>query len=378
MKLHRGSATLKTVKTNRLMIYLGVALLAVGCKREEGVHAYDAPKDPPPGVKVAVAKTPEADENVQEGAKIHWVVPPEWKQVEAPRMTSAAYQVSVNPPVLLTVSQISARGSEAETVLANVNRWENQMGLPHTSEDNLDKVAMPIKIAGRKGRIINLSSPEVAADGKPRQQMLAALVPDPDGERAWAFKMMGPAEVVAPQGKAFAEVVMSVHFDAEGVAEAPETSASPDGGKIPGIASFTLPQGWQVDPQQHPMRAATIIVNLPSGQGEVVISKLGSTSMSDPVANIVRWRGMVGLPPTADASSNPPQELSLAQGPAMIRDFDGPESAGAARKRMFVAYTQFPGANEMWFFKFIGPHDLVSTSKPAFEAFVKSLKFDDK
>src|SRR4051794_6670090 len=104
MNLHQGSATLKPVKTNRLIIYLGVALLAVGCKREEGIHAYDAPKDPPPGVKVAVTDEGKehVNEHVQPGAKIHWVVPPEWKQVEAPQMTSAAYQVSANPPVLLT------------------------------------------------------------------------------------------------------------------------------------------------------------------------------------------------------------------------------------------------------------------------------------
>lgn len=373
MKLHEGSATLESVKTNRLIVYLGIALLAGGCKREEGVHAYDAPKDPPPGVKVA--KAPGGDENAQEGGKIHWVVPPEWKEVAAPRMTNAAYQVSADPPVLLTISQISARGSEAETVLANVNRWENQMGLPHTTEENLDKVAMPIKIAGRQARIINLSNAEGTTNGKPRQQMLAALVPD--GESVWAFKIMGPAEVVAPQGKAFAEVVMSVHFDAEG-GDAPDKSAASDGGKIPGIASFTLPEGWQIDPQPHAMRAATIVVKSANGQGEVVISRLGSTSMSDPLANIARWRGMVGLVPTANATSNPPQEISLAQGPAAIRDFDGPESAGAERRRMFVAYTQFPGADQMWFFKFIGPHDLVSTSKPAFEAFVKSLKFDEK
>jgi hypothetical protein len=151
-----------------------------------------------------------------------------------------------------------------------------------------------------------------------------------------------------------------------------------DGGKIPGIASYTLPDGWQIDPRPRAMRAATIVVKSGDGQGEVVISKLGSTSMADPVANIVRWRGMVGLAPTADANSNPPQDISLAQGPAVIRDFDGPESAGAGRKRMFVAYTQFPGADQIWFFKFIGPHDLISTSKPAFEAFVKSLKFDEK
>jgi hypothetical protein len=372
MKSTRRSATLKSVKTNRLIVYVGVALLFAGCKRQEGVQSYDAPKDPPPGVVVASKSTNgDGSADVGEG-NIHWIVPPIWKQVPAPQMTQAAYQVSENPPVLLTISRIASRGSEEETALANLNRWEGQLKLPPTSQANMDKVAMPIKIAGRNARLINLSSP---ASATPRQQMLAALVPD--GDSAWAFKIMGPPDVVTPQAKSFAEVVMSVNFGSTGEA-APEKSAASDNSKIPGIASFTLPPGWTVDTEPHAMRAATIIVKSGNEQAQVIVSKLGNTSLNDLLSNLVRWRGMVGLPPTTDVNSNPPQEITLAQGPAVIRDFDGPESAGAARMRQFVAYTQFPGAPDIWFFKFIGPHDLVSTSKPAFEAFVKSLKFDDK
>jgi hypothetical protein len=371
MKSTRASATLKSVNTNRLIVYLGVALLAAGCKRQETIHAYDAPKDPPPGVAVA-SKTMGGEEGNAD-LPIHYVVTPAWKQVAAPQMTKAAYQVSENPPVLLTISEIKSRGSEDETALMNLNRWEGQLGLPHTSAENLDKVAMPIKIAGRTARLINLSSP--SSSSAPHQQMLAALVPD--GDSAWAFKIMGPPDVVTPQAKAFAEVVMSVHFDSAGESS-PEKSAASDGSKIPGIASYTLPPGWTIDPQPHSMRAATIIAKSGNQQAEVIVSKLGSASLNDLLSNLVRWRGMVGLPPTTDVNSNPPQDITLAQGPAVIRDFDGPESAGAARMRQFVAYTQFPGAQDIWFFKFIGPHDLVSTSKPAFEAFVKSLKFDTK
>lgn len=348
-------------------------MLAAGCKREENIRAYDAPKDPPPGVTVASKTMGGEDGNSDVGeGKIHWVVPPAWKQVAAPQMTQAAYQVSENPPVLLTVSRIASRGSEEETALANLNRWEGQLKLPPTSQANMDKVAMPIKLAGRTARLINLSSP---ASTTPRQQMLAALVPD--GDSAWAFKIMGPPDVVTPQAKSFAEVVMSVHFDSAGE-PSPEKSAASDGSKIPGIASYTLPPGWTVDTQPRSMRAATIIVKSGDQQAQVIVSKLGSASLNDLLSNLVRWRGMVGLPPTTDVNSNPPQDITLAQGPAVIRDFDGPESAGAARMRQFVAYTQFPGAPDIWFFKFIGPHDLVSTSKPAFEAFVKSLKFEDK
>jgi hypothetical protein len=84
------------------------------------------------------------------------------------------------------------------------------------------------------------------------------------------------------------------------------------------------------------------------------------------------------LPPTTDTKAHPPQVVSLAQGPGMILDFAGPDSEGAARKRLLVAVAQFPNSDQVWFFRLLGPHDLVSRSKPAFEGFVQSIKFDDK
>jgi hypothetical protein len=156
-------------------------------------------------------------------------------------------------------------------------------------------------------------------------------------------------------------------------------AAAGDAPKIPGVTAFKLPEGWQIDPNARPMRAATILVPGENGQkAEIIVSSLGAASLADMGGNVNRWRGQVKLPPTNDANAHPPQEVTLAQGPAAVRDFAGPEGDGAARLRQVVAYTQFPKAEQIWFFRMVGPHDLVAKNKPAFEAFVRSMKFDEK
>src|SRR3954468_23439197 len=72
-----------TVKTNRLIVLLGAAaaLLLAGCKREEGIRAYDAPKDPPPGNPPVMASTGDAAPTAPAGA-IRWTAPAGWTEVE--------------------------------------------------------------------------------------------------------------------------------------------------------------------------------------------------------------------------------------------------------------------------------------------------------
>ncbi len=354
------------------------ALLAGGCEREEGIRTYNAPKDPPPAPVNSVASAPDAP--------IHWTAPPSWKPLPPGQMNYAAYQVSDNPPLRMTISQVTSMGSGAATLLANVNRWQGQLGLAPSSEENISKVAIPLPLEGREGMLIDLVGPNPAPDGRPQQRMLAAMVPD--GDVVWTFKMSGPAELIAPQKGAFDAVVKSVQF---GAAVNPQTaSATPpptptpapgDGQafQIPGIASYTLPEGWRIDPRPRQMREATLIVPGTGNEtGEIVVSRLSVNSLADLMPNLNRWRGQVHLTPTSDPGANRPQLLTFQQGPGVLRDFEGPATEGASRLRQFVAYTQFPSAQQTWFFRFVGPYDLVTKSKPAFEAFVKSVKFDDK
>jgi hypothetical protein len=387
------------VKTNRLLIALGAAaVVAAGgaCDRQEGVRTYNAPKDPQaaPAPAVAAAAPGEA-----EGGEIHFDAPADWKPLGRTGMSVATYRVADNPPLDLTVTPLPPMAGE---VLPNVNRWRGQLGLPPTNEAEVSKDVTPVKVAGQEGNLVDLTGPNPAPDGKPQQRMLAAIVPL--GGRVWFFKLSGAAERVGPQKQAFETLVKSAHVDAGGDAahaqadhaglplanqgalpsgHPPVGEPAPAGqpaaaggekGTIEGIASYTLPAGWKIDSRPRPMRAATITVG---EGGDLAVTRLGA-NFGDKLANVNRWRAQAGLGPVTDAAEAGGQEVDLAQGPATIYDFAGPESAGAARKRLLVAMVQFPKAESVWFFRLLGPHDEVAKNKPAFEAFVRSLKFAEK
>jgi hypothetical protein len=208
--------------------------------------------------------------------------------------------------------------------------------------------------------------------------MLAAIVPG--NGRVWFFKLMGPVEKVNEVGPGFEAFVKSVKFDGGGGEEktpaVAEASVSAGPAKIPGIASFSLPEGWRVDATPRAMRAGTIVVGSGNEQAELAVSKFNANSYADRQGNINRWRNQVKLPPLDGAAAQRVQSVTTASGPAESYDFAGPESEGAARKGLLVAVLPSRGGDEIWFFRLLGPHDAVEKSKPAFETFVKSLKLE--
>ena len=96
--------------------------------------------------------------------------------------------------------------------------------------------------------------------------------------------------------------------------------------------------------------------------------------MTDPLANVNRWRGELQLPP-AVAKDLPEQttEFKIEDQPATIFFATGtlrdqPASTLAA---MIVR------EDRVWFVKMQGDATLVSQQRPAFEEFLKSLKFKE-
>ena len=87
-------------------------------------------------------------------------------------------------------------------------------------------------------------------------------------------------------------------------------------------------------------------------------------------ANVNRWRGQLALPPLAEA------ELASAVTRFTANDlsFTVVELAGtgADPKRMLGAMVPHNGA--MWFFKLMGPDALVAREKPAFLAFLRTVR----
>ena len=84
------------------------------------------------------------------------------------------------------------------------------------------------------------------------------------------------------------------------------------------------------------------------------------------------WRGQVGLPAQTKLNSNDAQRVNLGGKEGAVFDFAGPQ-ADKPEKRVVVAMV-FHGS-DLWFFKIIGPADLVSAQKPGFMSFVQSAEF---
>ncbi|MDB5328980.1 MAG: hypothetical protein JWP03_131 [Phycisphaerales bacterium] len=356
---------------------LPIALFSFACKRDEGVRAYRAPKEPPTVVEntsptmptddagPAAAPLASAPDSVGD---LHWTLPSGWKQVPvAPAAQFAPdvqLQVSPSDPSLkLGISHLGD-APMARSVVGNVNRWENQLGLPPTPEAELQKVVTPLQVGD-----VTISVVDLGGNGK---RLLGAIIPH--ATETWFFKLSGPADGIASHKTEFDAFVRSVRFDAAAAvagapaptAPSPSVAASGAGG-----ATWTMPAGWSADPGPPPqMRLATLHAG-GNGEIEIKVSKLGGTGLFGGLAaNVTRWHGDVGLDPVDDATAQPGQQVKIGERTWTIYDYTGPKDGG---RREIVAST--PVADQTWYFKLAGPTDSVGKQKAAFDTFLASIRF---
>jgi hypothetical protein len=135
--------------------------------------------------------------------------------------------------------------------------------------------------------------------------------------------------------------------------------------------AFTTPTGW-VNGGDRPMRELTLFAGDPTDPAEVMVTKLGGTSFGNLLDNINRWRGQVGLAPVAKVEDQPSERIPLAGKEAAYFDFTGPGTPEKPNRRMLLAMTV--NNNEVWFFKMIGPQQVVANEKKNFDAFLKSVE----
>jgi hypothetical protein len=99
--------------------------------------------------------------------------------------------------------------------------------------------------------------------------------------------------------------------------------------------------------------------------------------MADPVANVRRWRGEVGLPELPDA------ELKTTMSPIEIDGLAAqlvnatPSETDAAESQIErgTLAAMLTRAGTIWFFKLTGDRDLVAAQRDRFESFLKSVRF---
>lgn len=135
-------------------------------------------------------------------------------------------------------------------------------------------------------------------------------------EAAWFFKITGAPEKVSQSESDWQSFIDSVKFESKGGSERPV---------------WDLPEGWSLGGKAQMVFA---ILKMPDSDAEIRISRLGG--QQDLLSNVNRWRGQLGLPPTAAGAVDEDLAVKKGQG-GEYRLFDQRgESAGQSMGGPFM------------------------------------------
>lgn len=132
---------------------------------------------------------------------LKYELPPGWRELGPEGISVAAFETEGGK---VTVTRL-AGGND---LLANVNRWRDQVGLPHVDEKQLGETVQSVTLGdGEKADYVALTGPEGAS---PRKAILGVMAKR--GDTAWFVKLVGDADAVAREKSRFESFVKSLRF----------------------------------------------------------------------------------------------------------------------------------------------------------------------
>ncbi len=143
-------------------------------------------------------------------------------------------------------------------------------------------------------------------------------------------------------------------------------------GQPAGAPAWTLPAGWTELPGSG-MRFATIVVEQGEKPLEIRVTPL-SLMAKDPLENVNRWRGQIGLNPIGQDELGSVMTSIVVDGhPTEIVNMKGPAVDGAPPQQVLAAI--MTGESQVWFFLLMEEASRVSRHAADFEAFVRGVRF---
>jgi hypothetical protein len=122
-----------------------------------------------------------------------WNPPADWQAVPPGQFLVAKFTVADGAAAV----NISSSPGDGGGVVANVNRWRKQLGLPPSEE-----VAAEMETTGGRASVVEMAGEKNALVGVIVRQ----------ADRAWFYKLMGDPAVVAAQKDAFLKFVREVKY----------------------------------------------------------------------------------------------------------------------------------------------------------------------
>lgn len=345
-------------------------LLLTGCQKEE-ITVYRVPKVPP-GAGAEAAAEP-ASPHAAPRPHAHWdKLPPGWSEQASSGSRAATFAIAGKDGQRAEAAVIAFPGMGG-TDLQFVNLWREQLALAPLAEDELSKLVQSVTIAGADGKLFDITGAPKPG-GAPSAERIIVALQKQDGV-SWFIKLTGHAALVEQQKPAFIGFLKTLKFHAgsdEGEPSAPAPStAGPAPNRNAGQPAWTAPSHWK---QQAPgaMQAAKYAVGEGKAVAEITAVFLGGMGGALK-ANLDRWRGQLGLAPSAASEVDQQAKSFAALGSgARIVELSGTDMKEGNPADMIVLVV--PSGAGTWFYKLMGDKSVVAKEKDALIAFVKSAK----
>jgi hypothetical protein len=192
----------------KTVLVLALPMFVVSCQRT-AVREYEAPKESFVR-KASPHEQIEQTQNSAETSVISLKAPPNWRRQPPAPMRKASFVVEGGDGRKVDISVTSFPG-ESGGLLANINRWREQLGLDAVDPQRLESIIERRTLGRRDFVIVDLFNER--ATSKNKERIIGAIVPA-SGE-TWFFKMTGDEASTAAQKPAFLEVLESAEFRRE-------------------------------------------------------------------------------------------------------------------------------------------------------------------
>lgn len=133
---------------------------------------------------------------------LQWQPPAGWKREPPTQMVLAKFSVSAEAGARAEIT-VSAFPGEVGGLLANVNRWRSQVGLPPIGETELGGIVTGLETRSGSAKLVELAGADARTGNKAR--LLSVVLPH--GDRTWFFKMIGEDQLVEREKEAFLKFV---------------------------------------------------------------------------------------------------------------------------------------------------------------------------
>jgi hypothetical protein len=357
---------------------LATALLicaSCGPSDDAKITVYRIPKETQPN-------SPPQPAAMDSGAasEVRWTAPAGWEEQPSSGFRKGSFLVRGSSGETADVSVISFPEA-AGGLLANVNRWRDQLKLAPISDEA--QTGKPTKVSGRDMFFVDLVSEQSISPDGSKSRILGGIFPI--NGATWFFKMLGPDELVDAQRETFKEFLQTVQVSEGSAMPAPmtaniggNTTNAPTPPPLEGAKSaplgYSLPTGWKEKPLSS-MRLASFSASSPNGkEADVSVVSLPGIAGGD-LANVNRWRGQVKLPPIdEDTLAKSAQRIQANGHDYLMVDLvsNGPIDEQQGKQRILGAILDENG--HAWFIKMTGEDATVDAQKSAFSDFLHSLK----